>query len=381
MSARICFVGMDSYPVIAEDDEGTYLGGESVQQVLLAKAFRDAGHVVSLVTRDDGVGEPDEEFGGIRVLKTFRKDTGLPVLRFLHPRMTSVWRGLIAADADIYYQSCAGALTGVVAAFCRRHKRRLIFRVAHDSDCVRGRQLIRFWRDRKLFEWGLQQADLIAAQTRAQVQMLREQYGLQSTAINMTVEIPEDLGREGRPIDVLWVNNMRPFKRPEFAIRVASDLPQLRFVMIGGPCPGHQDYYEQVRRKAAHVPNLDFVGPVPYSRVNEYFWKAKLFLNTSEVEGFPNSFLQAWVRGVPVVSFFDPDELIGNHQLGIQVASLETMRMAIVRLLDDGEALRAMGDRARRFAREQFSPDAAVARYLAALDGGSRVGREDATGA
>ena len=39
--------------------------------------------------------------------------------------------------------------------------------------------------------------------------------------------------------------------------------------------------------------------------------KSKILINTSSFEGFPNTFVQAWANGVPVISLkVDPDNII-----------------------------------------------------------------------
>jgi glycosyltransferase involved in cell wall biosynthesis len=41
-------------------------------------------------------------------------------------------------------------------------------------------------------------------------------------------------------------------------------------------------------------------------------------VNTSRLEGMPNVFLEAWARGVPVLSLeFDPDGVVAGRGLGI----------------------------------------------------------------
>ena len=65
-------------------------------------------------------------------------------------------RRCMAADADVYYQSPAGAFTGITAWFCRMTGRKFIFRVASDSDCEKEHGRIELWRDRKLYDYGLQ---------------------------------------------------------------------------------------------------------------------------------------------------------------------------------------------------------------------------------
>lgn len=154
---------MDNYPVLAGASSNEYIGGESVQQTLLARACVELGLDVSMVVKDPGTTQ-GELVDGVTVWRAFRPGAGLPGLRFIHPRVTGLLRAMRRADADVYFQSCAGMATGVTAWFCRRQRRRMVFRLAHDSDCVPGEQLIRLARDRKIYEYGLRNADLISAQ-------------------------------------------------------------------------------------------------------------------------------------------------------------------------------------------------------------------------
>lgn len=361
----ICFVGVDNYPVLAGSTEAEYIGGESVQQTMLARAFVGLGYDVSMIVRDHG--QPDREtIDGITVIKGIRDRGGIPILRFIHPRTTGLLAALKEADAETYFQSCASAATGIVAWHCRRHDRNFVFRLAHDSDCIPGKQLIRFWRDRKIYEFGVRNADLISAQGTRQVELLQENYGVASVPINMVVEVPQDGADVAKDADVLWVNNMRPFKRPDLALELAKKLPNLKFVMIGGPVAGHEALYDDIRASAETIDNLEFVGPVPYAKVNDYFQRARLFVNTSDQEGFPNSFLQAWIRGVPVVSFFDPDGLIAREALGDVPADLDQMAERVAYFLADRSALDPCAERCKRFAHDHYSADS-VARVYESL--------------
>src|SRR5262245_30109026 len=161
---KICIVGMDSYGLLSGEGDLKYIGGETVQHVLLARAWRDLGHEVSMIVFDDGQGAR-RVVDGITVIAAHRRTAGLPGLRFFHPRATRLVAALMAADADVYYQSPAGAFTGIVAWFCRMSRRRFIFRIASDSDCEKPHSRIRYWRDRRLYDYGLRHADLVAAQT------------------------------------------------------------------------------------------------------------------------------------------------------------------------------------------------------------------------
>ncbi len=374
---KICFVGLDNYPVLNPDCGAEYFGGESVQQMLLAKAFDELGYEVSMVVKDHGQGQGEYQ-QNIRIWKTFTESEGLPILRFIHPRFTRIWQALKHADADIYYQSCAGSLTGYVAWFCRRYNRKFIFRLAHDTDCIPGEQIIDYWRDRKIYEYGICRADLIAAQGLHQVELLESHYTLDSTPVNMAVEIPveESVVNAGKSIDVLWVNNIRTFKRPELLLEVARRLPEYSFTMIGGEVRDYEKLFDDISCQARDIDNLNFLGAVPYHEVNNYFLRARLFLNTSDQEGFPNSFLQAWVRRTPVVSFFDPDGLITFRGLGAVPQNIEGMTAAIHGLLENPDEWTVTADRARAFVLENYSP-ASVAKAYQRLLSAQPTGKQE----
>ncbi len=366
---KICIVGLDACGLLSGEGDLRYIGGETVQHVLLARAWRDLGHDVSMIVFDDGQG-PKRVVDGITVIAAHRRRAGLPGLRFFHPRASKLFSALRAADADIYYQSPAGAFSGITAWFCRMAGRRFIMRIASDSDCEKEHTRIRFWRDRRLFAYALRHADLVAAQTRVQADMLRANHRIDAPVVNMLVEPPRrGAGPAEKDIDVLWLSNLRPLKRPELVLELARQLPQVKFTLAGGPLPGLRGgtYFEDVSAAASRLPNVDMPGAVRYADSGRWIERAKIFLNTSIVEGFPNTFLQAWSRGVPVVSFFDPDGLIRRLQLGAVPASTDDMRESIRGLLEADVYRENIGRRARDFVSREFT-GAAAERYIELLE-------------
>jgi glycosyltransferase involved in cell wall biosynthesis len=369
MTRRICIVGLDSYGLLSGEGDLRYVGGESVQHVLLARAWRDLGYDVSIIVFDDGQGDR-RVVDGITTISAHRRNAGLPGLKFFHPRASKLFAALLAADADVYYQSPAGAFTGITAWFCRMTGRKFIFRVASDSDCEKEHGRIRLWRDRRLFDYGLKHADLVAVQTQVQAQMLRDNHGLESSLVNMLVEPPRraEMPIE-KDIDVLWLSNLRTLKRPELVLELARQLPLVNFTLAGGamPHPTGLTYFDDVQAAAAQLPNVTLPGAIRYTDSGQWFDRARISLNTSSIEGFPNTFLQAWIRGVPVVSFFDPDGLIRRLQLGSVAASIDDMRESIRGLLETDINRESIGRRARDFASREFT-SAAAARYLDLID-------------
>jgi glycosyltransferase involved in cell wall biosynthesis len=269
---NICFLGYENLPVLAPEFNRHGIGGEQVQHTLLARALARRGHRAGMVVYDYGQ-EDRACWHGVTTYKAFREDAGVPVLRYLHPRWTGLWSALHRADADVYYTSCAGMHLGVIALFCGHAGRKFVFRVAHDSDCDRERLLIRYWRDRKLYEFGLRRADGILVQSRSQQSAMLANSGLRSEVAGMLVDRPG--AARARDIDVLWVNNLREFKRPDLFVALARKLRHTRFHMVGGPQPRAEELYRRIRAAATALPNVTFHGRIPYHDVGIRYGRAR----------------------------------------------------------------------------------------------------------
>src|ERR1041384_4972044 len=147
---HVCFVAPQAWPVLAADSKIGEVGGAEVQQAILARLLAANGYRVSMICLDYGQPSP-AVVDGVTVYKAYRPDEGIPLLRFLHPRLSTMWRLMEAIDADVYYQRSSAMWTGVMAEFCRRHGKRSIYAGASDRDFVRGEEQIRFARDRWIY--------------------------------------------------------------------------------------------------------------------------------------------------------------------------------------------------------------------------------------
>lgn len=343
----VCFVAPNAYPVLAADRQMRFVGGAEVQQALLATELAARGWRVSMISMDFGQREGDV-LRGVRLLKTCRPGAGVPVLRFVHPRLTGMWSAMRRAGADVYYQRAGGMLTGVVAAFAQRHRRASVFAAAHDQDFDPALPLIHHARDKAIFRWGVRRS------TRVIVQSERQRAGCRSLFGREAVRIDSAYAHTGRRAAhdgvVLWVANLKRHKRPHLFVELAARLPALRFCLVGGPVDNADEraYCRRVAEQAAAVPNLELTGHLPLPDVEARFDSASVFVNTSVGEGFPNTFLQAWSRQIPTVSFFDPERHIDGQPVGVVVPDIEAMASSVHRLMTDRAGWAESGERCRR---------------------------------
>jgi glycosyltransferase involved in cell wall biosynthesis len=363
----VCFVGLRNLPVLAQEYAAHGAGGAEVQQTLLARALAQRGVRVSMIVGDYGQSD-GATWDGIKTYKASAPEEGIPLLRFIHPRWTKLWSALQRANADIYYASCAGATLGQVALFTRLRRRKLVFRIASDTDCDPGALLVRYWRDKVLYQYGLQRADIVLAQTPHQQERLAQNFGRDSRVVASLTETARTArGFAERDIGALWVGNIRALKHPELLLQLARSLPEISFHMVGGPMKGHEALFTEIRKEAHSVPNVSFHGAVPYHAVGQLFERARVLVGTSEIEGFPNTYLQAWARGTPVVAFLDPQQLLSRNALGHAVTGLREMTVTVQRLCTQAHEWEPVSRRCRQYMNER--PDAAqmLEPYLQAL--------------
>lgn len=265
---------------------------------------------------------------------------------------------------DVVYTRRGTPLVGYAAQYCRQNNKRLVFHIAHVSD-VEFRTACTFRSlarglERPLYLFGLRRTDAIVAQAEYQASLLKQNYGLRCTAVIRNFHpAPLLVEKQVSPRVILWIANLKAAKRPEVFLSLARQFaanPDVQFVMIGSSQTGS---YERCLRDAASLPNFRYLGKQSLEETNSQLDRAYLFVNTSRLdgEGFPNTFVQAWLRAVPVVSLdVDPDAILVRCKVGAHCAgSVVELERNVRFLLENPQQHRRLAENARSMAINEFS--------------------------
>lgn len=363
-ASGICLVAHNALGALRGGSTG-HVGGVERQTTLMARWLAARGHRVSLVTWDEG--QPDGTWiDGVRVLKVCAREAGLPGLRFFHPRWSSLNAALRRAAARVYYHNCGEYVTGQVALWARARGSRFVYSVASDPECDPRLPAMKTRRERILFRYGLRHADRIIVQTGTQRSQLSRGFGLDSVVLPMPSLGPPEAEGDPRvpppgPPRVLWVGRISEEKRPGLLLELAALRPELAFDLVG-PSDGAA-YAASIVEHARRLPNVTLHGKVAREQVASFYRRAACLCSTSAYEGFPNTFIEAWAEGLPVVSTFDPDHLIESEGLGEVARDAATLATAIQGLLGSSPRWQEASANARRYYLANHAVDVAMPRF------------------
>jgi glycosyltransferase involved in cell wall biosynthesis len=262
-----------------------------------------------------------------------------------------LYRVLRRIAPHVIYQRVGCGYTGICAWYARRFDARMIWHVASDADLSRrgivsGRNPLRPYLEKRSINYGIRHAGHIVVQTQQQAEMLQNSYGRRADAVipNFHPQPMERIDKTG-PVSIIWIANFKPLKQPQAFVRLAQrlrDLPEARFVMVGAAATGSGDraWSEDLMTSIGTTPNLHYLGEKSQLEVNALLAHAHIYVNTSLFEGFANTFIQAWMREVAVVSLHvNPDGVLDRESVGVHARSEEELARA-VRLLVSDAALR-----------------------------------------
>jgi glycosyltransferase involved in cell wall biosynthesis len=360
---RVCFLSLAAYPTLTNKNLG-YAGGAEVEQVCLGQELINHGYDVCFVTYSSGH-NLNENAGKIEIIETYDRNRAskLDILR----KLQALFLALKKANADIYFHE-SGAI-GVLPIFCCLNMKKFVYRIPSDSVVLSKPLSGRYSFYKKVVDMlEIKTADAVTAQTFFQKRMLKERFKIESFVINNGFSIPKIMDNKSLPPIVLWVGSISSVKRPHLFLELAKSLPYARFEMIGGKGEPAQ-LYNEIEMIARKLPNLRFYGFLPYGKINDFFSRAAIFVNTSIIEGFPNTFIQAWANYIPVVSLnVDPDGIIQKRKLGFHSNTFKQLISDVTTLLEDGGLRHSMGNNARAYVEKEHDIKQTVRKYIQIFD-------------
>lgn len=359
INMKVCFFSPTAYSYF--DPAGkAWAGGAEIQQVLVARHMLKRGIDVSFIVGD--FGQPDAEIiDGITLIKSFEPGKGNRKLRFI-PDMVKIRRAMQIADADVYNQRSTSFFTGQLAHFASRLGKAFTFSIGSIYNCYPDGDGYLSMPVSLLYRYGIRKCSAVIAQTDEQRHLFKTNFGREAVVIRSGIPIPDIERLEPKPgadispgaegFEFLWVGSMRRLKRPELYLELARRVPGARFTIIGGELDD-KIFYKQIIEEMKAIKNIFYLGFVPPTEIDRYYRRAYALINTSSIEGFPNTYLHAWVHGIPTLTIeIDPDGVIAEYGCGEVAGDLNGLVDTVKRLSRDSSLRASMSVKARNYVEE-----------------------------
>jgi hypothetical protein len=371
---RILFLSSHAHWILDERESRTS-GGAELQVALLGRELAAMGHEVVVAAGDTGQAD-GVVLQGVRIRNAGRFQTGrMGEMLGAVPRVYSVireerpeWVVVMGWTAWLFLLWLWRPLLGY----------RLDFICALDSE-INGA----FVRENpvlgRLFDFAVGRADARHAITREQREVF-EKRGMEATLYRYLVFPRRSAAADSKEVDFLWVSRCQAVKRPHVFLDLVEALPGFSFEMV---CPREDvGLWEGVAARAAGLGNLRFVERVPYHEIQGRYDAARVFVNTSEWEGWPNSFIQAGLGRTALLSLeVNPDGMFERFGLGRYAGGdFERLKAEARAMMGDAAELERMQEGCARFVAEMHDNRKETEAFLRGLPGGEKFLKNSSCG-
>jgi glycosyltransferase involved in cell wall biosynthesis len=358
---KILFFSSFAHLVLQKNQERTS-GGAELQVALLARELALLGHEIVVAGGD--VGQPDQVMlDGVLCRNSGKFHTGhLLEMVAAIPRVVKVlreerpeWVVVMGWTAWLFILWVLRPLLGF----------KLDFICSLDSE-INGEYRRENPLFGSLFEFAVRYCDARHSITADQQKVFRQR-GMDA-AFYRYLLIPRGASRASeKHIDLLWVSRCQTLKRPHLFLDLAEALPDLHCTMI---CPAeNRELWDSVAERAAQLANVEFIEKVPYHDIQKYYDSARVFVNTSTFEGFPNSFIQSGMGRTALLSLsINPDGMIDVFGSGIVAHdSMEKMILGAKTMMTNPSLLFSMQEGSARMLVEWLDNPSNVQKFLEGL--------------
>ena len=292
MSDKILFFGRLSTPLFNETDKSEH-GGAEIQLFNIANSLSRKGYDISFIL---GGSYGPVSYNNIK-LRYIRKLRGISSILSNFFLIIDILKE-IKPKKVIFRSSLSDNLFFIFFSFFFKFK--TIFMIAHDKQLT--------GQHHKGLPFDIlntiltSYSSIVICQSNFQLEILDNKKI--SSSIVRSIHKIKDYGiREKQDIGVLWVGRDIAWKNVNIIKKISKSYPNIKFSLLG--------------LSGQDTDNVKFLGRVKYDESWKYFKNCNFLINTSIAEGFPNTFIQAWMCNKPVVSLnVNPDNLINKYRVG-----------------------------------------------------------------
>lgn len=314
---KLCFIIPRAYYLFNSDAKGANdkVGGAQLQSYLLSTELAKDEHFdVHFCMADFG----QEKFEIIEKVKIWNAfNFGNNIIK----RTIDLFRTLKKIDPDLFIMRTADLGVAVAVFYIRFFlKKKIVYMIAADAETTHKRLkdhagvLTAFFM-RKVYKI----VDFITAQTKQQSDEFDKDRKRKPNIILKNIYDPNSFTEvKEKRNTVLWVGRLDRIKNPLIFLNLAKQFPDEKFVMIAPIVRDHIKYGKIIQQKAKKIQNLKLIDFVKPSEIQDYYKKAKIYVLTSELEGFSNTMAEALMAKCPILSYnVNPDNILHEYKIGL----------------------------------------------------------------
>lgn len=349
-----------------------HTGGAEIQAFRIAAALKKLNHEVAYLSPFH-VYKKSEYIDDIKVefYRTFRF---LRIREFLR-----IKKKLKQIQADAYYLRAVPYAEAGIVMFANKMGIPLLWQ------CPSGRSLIKFSSTKELFKhsglkriivnlfdalsgdllrhYTIKHAQGIVAQTHRNSEVLQAVFNRSAKRILKGIEMPAQINEKNidGPLNILFIRNIRERTRLHYFIDVAEHFKemypegstQFKFCVIGK----YQLKDDKKLYKRMMNADIEYQGQLSNQEVLERMQHAHILIDTlwemSDDTTYSTAFIEAWSRGVVVISFgSDPDGVLSAYNIGYAVSNVQQCIDAVKSLNQNRNLLKTLSDNTYKYVSE-----------------------------
>lgn len=321
---KFCFLGNISSAL-----KGKTQGGAELQIALLAKALACKGHEVVII--DPSAPESFVTPEGIKLINIPDWNKGVRGIRLFLHRIPNLKKVLAEQRADFYYARMRIYFHYLSYKVAKKLKSKFILAIAHDIDVLSIRRKLKYKYSNNfnlfsflslqlpndlVFHYLIKRADYITIQHAGQKINCHSIKG-------KVVLFPNIIDDSNFPVVehpsrdyYIHVGTLTIIKGISNLLELVDKLDKTNTIVIVGNAGDNKS--KKILEKLTKSANVVFKGGLSHSETIKLIANSKALINTSNYEGFPNIFLEAWTTGVPVISLnVNPGDVFNQYELGL----------------------------------------------------------------
>lgn len=332
------------------------IGGAEMQALEISTALQKEGHSITYICYSSKTYSSNEY--EVSIIPT-RASWDI----FYYGTKNKLYKALNEIHPDIVYHRAFVPYSRFIAKWCMSNNIPFYFHSADIYTLTRKNNSLYNILQNMWLKYTLSHSTGVICQNKEQyealqnfkIKRLKTIYNIQRTNVK---PLCTDKGH-----NLVWIAKFEQAKQPELFIDFAERFKNknVTFTMFSSKMPKTEKNRKLLER-ILNNSQITLIEGKDNEYINDYLCnKASLLINTSVSEGISNTFIQAWMRGVPVVSLnSNPDNWFDNYMIGGYCKGDVNRMDVLVANIIFGDKYKDYAKNCIEFAEKHFSPEVVV---------------------